>query len=342
MARKPKDGAQAAASTAAPHTSQRKKREGPGAIKETAADIYRRQIANDPQVKEVKGATGLVFGGDHIHEQSKASARETEVTVVRPGEPPLGRLSAVEQGWLQSAFKCLVQIEDYRTGQTANRSGHCIFEIGRAYVQFQAPNYAGYLICEAVSGRLLPDIAAILTPEKTGRLIGEFGFIAPGRSPNFARHIQVESTADLACAARLAYRVFRDIYDVKSFDAATFKVWPSEAIALAAPRPREPTTRNFLLTIDKQPLALQLEAILALFGKIRTMEFAEGQWAPFVRFELEAPPDDMPTLQHIDFSNMSESEIVAALTSLPDDIADFAGFVRDEIEAIEKARSAKE
>jgi len=39
---------------------------------------------------------------------------------------------------------------------------------------------------------------------------------------------------------------------------------------------------------------------------------------------------------------MSESEIVAALTSLPDDIADFAGFVRDEIEAIEKARPGKE
>jgi len=187
----------------------------------------------------------------------------------------------------------------------------------------------------------LPDIAAILTPEKIDCLIGEFGFIAPGRSPNFAQHIQVESTADLAWAARLAYRVFREIYEVKSFDTTKFKVWPAKAVALAAPKPREPTTRNFLLTIDRQRLTLQLEAILALFGKTRTMEFAEGQWAPFVRFELEAPPNDMPTLQHIDFSNMSESGIVAALTSIPGDIADFAGFVRDEIEAIDTARPEK-
>jgi hypothetical protein len=110
---------------------------------------------------------------------------------------------------------------------------------------------------------------------------------------------------------------------------------------VSVPEAGKPTTRQFILTIDKQPLTLKLEAILALFGKARTMEFAEGKWTPFVSFELEAPPNDMPTVQHIDFANMSEAEIVAALKSPPKDVADFAGFVRDEIEAIEKARSAK-
>jgi hypothetical protein len=37
---------------------------------------------------------------------------------------------------------------------------------------------------------------------------------------------------------------------------------------------------NFVLTIDRQPLVLKLEAILALFGKSRTMEFAEARPGP--------------------------------------------------------------
>jgi hypothetical protein len=85
---------------------------------------------------------------------------------------------------------------------------------------------------------------------------------------------------------------------------------------------------------------LKLEAILALFGKDRTMEFAEGKLTPFVSLNLKHP-NDMPTVQRIDFTNMSESEIVAALKFLPKDVSDFAGFVRDEIEKIEKAQSAK-
>jgi hypothetical protein len=235
----------------------------------------------------------------------------------------------------------LVQIVEYQKGETANKSGHCIFEIGSAYIQCRAPIYAKYLICEAVSGKLVPDIATILTPEKKDRLVLEFGFLAPGRSPNFAQRIEIKSNADLAYAARLAYRIFRDIYDVKDFGVATFKVWPPKAVALSAPESGKPTTRTFVLTIDKQRLTLKLEAILALFGKARTMEFAEGKWTPFVSFELETPPDAMPTVQNIDFTNMSESEIVDALKSLPKEVADFAGFVRDEIEKIEKAQSAK-
>jgi hypothetical protein len=230
MAKKPKDPApKPAPATAAPHTSPPEKQGVPGAGKETVSDIVRRNIAGNPRFKEANGSTGYVFLGDHVHEQSKASATKSEATVLRPAEPPLGIVSPVEQGWLTSAFKCLIQIEDYRKGKTLNKSGHCIFEVGPAYVQFQAPNHASYLTCEAVSGKLVQGIAAILTPEKIDRLIREFGFVAPGPSPNFAQRIEVESRDDLAYAARLAYRIFRDVYDVSSFDAARFKVWPPQA-----------------------------------------------------------------------------------------------------------------
>jgi hypothetical protein len=81
--------------------------------------------------------------------------------------------------------------------------------------------------------------------------------------------------------------------------------------------------------------------VLALFGKTRTMEFAEGKWTPFVSFELETPPGAIPTVQNVDFTNMSESEIADALESIPKEVADFAGFVRDEIEKLEKTQSTK-
>jgi hypothetical protein len=98
---------------------------------------------------------------------------------------------------------------------------------------------------------------------------------------------------------------------------------------------------NFVLTIDKQPLVLKLEAILALFGKPRTMEFAEGKWTPYVFFQLEDPPNSLPTVQHIEFTNMNEAEIGNSLKSLPRDVYDFAGFVRDAIAEIEKAQASQ-
>jgi hypothetical protein len=342
MSKKQKDISQNPKSTAAaPNASKPEKQPEPTTNNETMPDMVRRATASNPPFKEVKNSKGYLLPGECVSDQSKSSAVEEGATTLRPGEPPLGGLSLVEQNWLASAIKCLVQIVEYQKGETANKSGHCIFEIGSAYIQCRAPIYAKYLICEAVSGKLVPDIATILTPEKKDRLVLEFGFLAPGRSPNFAQRIEIKSNADLAYAARLAYRIFRDIYDVKDFGVATFKVWPPKAVALSAPESGKPTTRTFVLTIDKQRLTLKLEAILALFGKARTMEFAEGKWTPFVSFELETPPDAMPTVQNIDFTNMSESEIVDALKSLPKEVADFAGFVRDEIEKIEKAQSAK-
>ena len=134
-------------STAAPNASQPEKQAEPGATNETVADIVRRKIANNPRFKEVRDSKGYIFLGEHIYEQSKASAIKTRATTLRPDETPLGILSSVEQAWLASAIKCLVQIDEYRKGETTNKSGHCIFEFGSAYVQFQAPNYASSRYC---------------------------------------------------------------------------------------------------------------------------------------------------------------------------------------------------
>ena len=98
---------------------------------------------------------------------------------------------------------------------------------------------------------------------------------------------------------------------------------------------------NFVLTIDNQPLVLKLEAILALFGKARTMEFAEGKWSPFVLFQVEDEPNSVTVVQRIDFTGLDKSEIESALEGLPPDVRDFPGFVRDAIEKIEKAQSGK-
>jgi hypothetical protein len=233
MSKQPKDATpQPKSGAAAPDASQPELQAEPGAGNETSADIVRRLIANNPRFVEVKSSKGYVLSGEHAHAQAKASEISAWAMALRPGEPQLGTLSLVDQNWLASAIGCLVQIDDYRKGQTVNASGHCIFQVGPAYVQFRAPNYADHFICEAVSGKLVPAIAAILTPEKQDRLVHEFGFLAPGRSPNFALRIEISSKADSAYAARLAYRIFRDIYDVEGFAVAKFTVWPPKVVAL--------------------------------------------------------------------------------------------------------------
>jgi hypothetical protein len=70
------------------------------------------------------------------------------------------------------------------------------------------------------------------------------------------------------------------------------------------------------------------------------MEFADGKWSPFVTIELAEPEGSVPIVQHVEFTGMNESEISEALKVLPRDIADFAGFFREEVEKIERAQTA--
>src|SRR5258705_2327826 len=89
-----------------------------------------------------------------------------------------------------------------------------------------------------------------------------------------------------------------------------------------------PPPVNFILTIDNQPLVLELQAILTLFGKPRAMKFANGKWSPFVTIELAEPAGSAQTVHKIEFTGMNESEISEAFRVLPRDVADFAGFFR--------------
>jgi len=159
------------------------------------------------------------------YEWGKTSAPETFATSMRPDEPPLGGLSIAEQNWLAAATMFLTQIDDNHRVKNMVRNSYCIFEVGDVYFQCLAPPDHMLLFCEAVSAESNPEIALILNPEKEDRLIREFGFAAPGSSsPNFSQEIEVKSADDLAYAARLAYRVLRDIYEVKDYGEATFKV----------------------------------------------------------------------------------------------------------------------
>ena len=85
------------------------------------------------------------------------------------------------------------------------------------------------------------------------------------------------------------------------------------------------------LTIDKQPLILELEAIIALFGKTRTIEFAEGRWTPYVFLDLAEPVGDTK-ITHI----TGAAALEAFLKTAPKHIVDFGGFIRDKIEEIER------
>ena len=85
------------------------------------------------------------------------------------------------------------------------------------------------------------------------------------------------------------------------------------------------------LTIDNQPLILELEAIVALFGKSRTLEFAAGRWSPYVFVELAEPVET--TVVHV------PDLTVEKLNTLKNEIPyflDFDVFIRDKIDEIEK------
>jgi hypothetical protein len=203
MSKEPKDTAQKPTPpAAAPNVTQSEKQAEPSVSNETVADIVRRKIANNPRFKEVKNSNGYMLFGEHVYEQSKASVIQPWATALQPGEVPLGSLSLVDQNWLASAIKCLVQIDDSRKAENVFASAYCIFEVGLAYFQCLAPSFGTYLRCESVSEKCVPAIAAILTREKRNRLVHELDFTAPGYSKNFSRKIDIKGKDDLAYVAR--------------------------------------------------------------------------------------------------------------------------------------------
>src|SRR6266480_3889932 len=92
-----------------------------------------------------------------------------------------------------------------------------------APIQFLTRSDSKELLCEAVSAKSNPELANMLTSDRETVLYG-FGFEPVGVSRNYSQRIDIESDEDLGYAARLAFRILKQIYQVKSFGSGTFKL----------------------------------------------------------------------------------------------------------------------
>ena len=211
-------------SASAPSSSEINSEQDQTESSETAREVFMRLVAGNPRFVPARpsGKAFVIVGARPS--SGKAAAFETLLTTLRHDEPALGSLSLADQNWLAVALAYLIQIDESRRAENASGSSYCIFEAGRAYFQCLAPSFGTYLRCEAVSEKFVPEMRAILTPEKRDRLVQEFGFAAPGYSKNFSQKIDITSKEDLAFVARMALRVLRDIYDVTDFGATKFRV----------------------------------------------------------------------------------------------------------------------
>jgi hypothetical protein len=133
-----------------------------------------------------------------------------------------------EQSWLTLAFSYLKQIDRLRsTMADRSKSPACFFRTsnvtGIVYMQFLARFDSELLLCEAVSAESNPALTTFLTLDKKS-LLHDLGFEPPNGSPNYEQQIKtVESDDDIAYVVRLAFRVFKQIYEVKDFASATFE-----------------------------------------------------------------------------------------------------------------------
>jgi hypothetical protein len=142
---------------------------------------------------------------------------------LRPGEPSLGTLPVEEQNWLVAAVIHLIRIDENRDAGQPGNAAFCIFDFGNAYVQFLAPFDGKHFLCEAASAKTVPELAATLTSEKE-KLLYDIGFEAVGISPNYSQTVEIESIEDIGYAARLAFRVLKQIYGVTSYGSGEFEL----------------------------------------------------------------------------------------------------------------------
>jgi hypothetical protein len=140
---------------------------------------------------------------------------------LRAGEPSLGSLTREEQSWLVTAVIYLNRIfEERKDGRPGNQA-FCIFDVGKLYVQFLAPWDGEELVCEAASAKTVPIIGEILAKEGSETL-RKLGFDPPAISPNYSQLIKIGGADDLGYAARLGFRVLKQVFQVTDFSAATF------------------------------------------------------------------------------------------------------------------------
>jgi hypothetical protein len=163
------------------------------------------------------------FHADTSFALSGEPVTKRALETLRLGEPPLGNLTWDEQNWLGSAMAHLMHIYQKRAMGEPYNSCHCIFCFpGHIYVQFLAPFDKELLLCEAVSATF-SQAAAALTLQRENLLL-DFDFAPPAVSPNYSQRIYIRDIADLGYAARLAFRVLKEVYLVARFEFGTFKL----------------------------------------------------------------------------------------------------------------------
>jgi hypothetical protein len=167
--------------------------------------------------------TETVLTGKSVSEREALDSAKAALGALRSSETPLGVLTSEEESWLATAFSHLNQIYENRELGGPGDNPFCVCEVGNVFVQFLAPEGEETLLCEAVSAKFVPEVAAILTEGGEGTLL-KLGFEAPGASPNYSQTIKIEGVADLAYAARLGLRVLKQAYRITDFSAASFKI----------------------------------------------------------------------------------------------------------------------
>jgi hypothetical protein len=115
------------------------------------------------KAREIGDAGSATETNSDLIEHSKTTRAKDALNALRSGEPPLGSLTSEEQSWLAAAFAHLNRIYEKREAGRPGNNAVCVFDVGNVYVQFLAPWDAELLVCEAVSAKFVPEIAAVLT-----------------------------------------------------------------------------------------------------------------------------------------------------------------------------------
>ncbi len=129
-------------------------------------------------------------------------------------ERKLGRDSTAAE--LIELYGPKVAAEIQRLRVNMRRRVFVVFDIGLGYVQCQPQTDPDGFYCEAQSADSWPALAAMLTPERIGRLHAA-GYADPGRAPNYSKTYLAREITDTA----LAIEVLTLLHDVYGYYGAS-------------------------------------------------------------------------------------------------------------------------
>lgn len=127
--------------------------------------------------------------------------------IVKPDEPSLPANSIDD---LVKIYGARVTGEIQRLRVNLDRRVFVIFDAEIGYVQCASEDKPPSIYCEAQSADSWPALAAVLTPERIGRLHAA-GFGDPGRTPNYSKTYRLGELDDAAIARELL-AILHDVY----------------------------------------------------------------------------------------------------------------------------------